>query len=262
MKYKISKLISAVLILIFFIYFNLIKNNNISESNLTLSTINKTNQKINNNKLTSPNTTLVLNGYEFNLTQIFKEDLLSTLDKDELIILRNAIYAKHGYIFTQKKYNDYFLQFNWYKPTSNNVSQLLTSVDHDNIKRIIQLEQVLEKLEFKSNKLGFSITFPHNWKNKYKIVEYDTYMIVYFNPSKNVDFKGGEFFLIIDTKSSYFNQENFDTISDKNFFEIGNRQYYICIPTDFPLPENHPEIELFLKMQSDIPNILKTIKPL
>ena len=39
---------------------------------------------------------------------------------DELSILRNSIYARHGYRFKKQKYLDYFGQFDWYRPNTDN----------------------------------------------------------------------------------------------------------------------------------------------
>ncbi len=39
---------------------------------------------------------------------------------DELAIMRNSIYARHGYRFKKKKFLDYFGQFDWYQPSTDN----------------------------------------------------------------------------------------------------------------------------------------------
>lgn len=45
-------------------------------------------------------------------------DYLYQFTKDELGIIRNTFYARRGYIFTDKKYKEYFSQKSWYKPTT------------------------------------------------------------------------------------------------------------------------------------------------
>ena len=39
---------------------------------------------------------------------------------DELSIMRNSIYARHGYRFKKQKYLEYFGQFDWYRPNTDN----------------------------------------------------------------------------------------------------------------------------------------------
>lgn len=62
------------------------------------------------------------------------------LKKDELRIIRNAIYAKYGYIFQSKDLTDFFLQFEWYNATKNNVDDLLNNIDIQNISLITAVE--------------------------------------------------------------------------------------------------------------------------
>ncbi len=42
-----------------------------------------------------------------------------TYSREELRLLRNTIYAQHGYIFKDKDLRDYFSQFEWYLPDPN-----------------------------------------------------------------------------------------------------------------------------------------------
>lgn len=48
------------------------------------------------------------------LDKRISEELLWQLTRDELAYIRNGYYAKHGYIFTKKKYSEYFSQYKWY----------------------------------------------------------------------------------------------------------------------------------------------------
>ena len=65
---------------------------------------------------------------------------LSSFAKSELRILRNSIFAKHGYIFKSEDLKMYFSQFEWYKPEFNNVNHKLNSVEKENIKILKQAE--------------------------------------------------------------------------------------------------------------------------
>ena len=65
---------------------------------------------------------------------------LSSYTKSELRILRNSIFAKHGYIFKSEDLKMYFSQFEWYKPEFNNVNHKLNSVEKENIKILKQAE--------------------------------------------------------------------------------------------------------------------------
>jgi hypothetical protein len=67
---------------------------------------------------------------------------LSQYTYDTLGFIRNEIFARHGYIFKTKAYQDYFLKQSWYIPNSNfkgDFSQL-NDVEKYNIELIKELE--------------------------------------------------------------------------------------------------------------------------
>lgn len=64
---------------------------------------------------------------------------LATLDKKELKILRNSIYAQYGYIFKSNELSDYFSKFKWYSAQNTNVN--LSNIDIDNISTILLFEK-------------------------------------------------------------------------------------------------------------------------
>lgn len=61
---------------------------------------------------------------------------LENKSQDELRIMRNWIYARHGYIFKSQDLTDYFSNFSWYTPTSKNVTSQLNKIELANIKAI------------------------------------------------------------------------------------------------------------------------------
>lgn len=78
---------------------------------------------------------------------------LGVLSKDELILLRNMIYAKYGYIFEKKELSEYFSYFDWY------------SIGSDNKKIVVSTreEYLLKKIEnFETPKF---LEYPFNGKN-------------------------------------------------------------------------------------------------
>lgn len=77
----------------------------------------------------------------FNLSENYLNDeQLNKLDKTELSILRNEIFAKHGYIFQREDLRIYFSQFSWYRPQYNSVSHMLNEIELYNIEKIKQYE--------------------------------------------------------------------------------------------------------------------------
>jgi hypothetical protein len=82
---------------------------------------------------------------------------LSQLDNNNLRLLRNMIYARHGYIFKSNDLKIFFNRFGWYIPVSNNVDNFLTRFDKDNIKSIQAFEnrnEYVPNITWTSNRVG------------------------------------------------------------------------------------------------------------
>jgi len=62
----------------------------------------------------------------------------------DLDIMRNEIFADYGYKFKSPVWADYFNQKSWYKPNTNNVSDLLTEIDRYNIQYILELKKRMQ----------------------------------------------------------------------------------------------------------------------
>ena len=77
-------------------------------------------------------------------TKKLTENDLKNLKKLELEILRNTIYARHGYTFKKKSYRQFFDSVEWYIPVSENVDAQLTALEKANIKLLERFEQYAE----------------------------------------------------------------------------------------------------------------------
>jgi hypothetical protein len=75
---------------------------------------------------------------------VLTEEDLKNLKKLELEIIRNTIFARHGYAFKKKNYRQFFDFVDWYMPVSNNVTSALTAVEKENIKLLERFEQYAE----------------------------------------------------------------------------------------------------------------------
>jgi hypothetical protein len=79
---------------------------------------------------------IIYDGFLPLLDSSLPDSALAVLNKEELRLLRNTIYAKHGMIFQSDDLKTHFQHFSWYRPISSNVEARLTEVDKDNIKDI------------------------------------------------------------------------------------------------------------------------------
>lgn len=77
--------------------------------------------------------------YPITSYRILSEKELDEFSPEELDIMRNEIFASHGYRFTKKKWHDYFGAMDWYVPKSNDVTKSLSIIEKVNINRILQV---------------------------------------------------------------------------------------------------------------------------
>ncbi|MBS1518025.1 MAG: YARHG domain-containing protein [Bacteroidetes bacterium] len=77
--------------------------------------------------------------------KLLKKKDIENLYKDELEIIRNLIFARHGYIF---KSENILSRMEWYIPRSENVSDELTEIELKNIELIKRYEPYAKKIDF------------------------------------------------------------------------------------------------------------------
>lgn len=84
---------------------------------------------------------LVVGKYPLTSIEIISPAKLETMTLEQLQIMRNEIFARHGYIFVQGGPMDlYFRKKPWYRPKLENVNHLLNYIEKYNIKNIIKIE--------------------------------------------------------------------------------------------------------------------------
>lgn len=89
---------------------------------------------------TASNAVYELNASTDNLT----EAELKKLSKLDLQILRNTIFARHGYTFKKKNYRQFFNPVDWYVPISSNIDGQLTALEKKNIALLQKFEKYAE----------------------------------------------------------------------------------------------------------------------
>lgn len=92
-------------------------------------------------RVNSENSNTGINGYypEVSLTILSDSDL-NNRDAWELRIMRNEVFARYGYIFKLPELREYFLKQNWYIPRYEDVSNMLTPLEKENIEKIKRYE--------------------------------------------------------------------------------------------------------------------------
>ncbi len=72
-------------------------------------------------------------------------DDVENLMEDELKLMRNEIYARHGYCFKNKEFRHHFEEQEWYMPMGVDIRSQLTDVEVQNIDLIYEYETYYEE---------------------------------------------------------------------------------------------------------------------
>ncbi len=86
---------------------------------------------------------IITRGTVEDLDFMLSEFQVASLDAEQLMILRNTIFARYGLRFSDDALKAHFMSFPWYTPAEDDVSEYLTPVDQWNIRRIQFYEESL-----------------------------------------------------------------------------------------------------------------------
>lgn len=80
--------------------------------------------------------------YEINAsnTELTKEDV-ANLTNSDLVVIRNTIYARHGYSFKNRPLRVFFDAQDWYIPVHANIKQDFTEIEKNNIQLLLRYEK-------------------------------------------------------------------------------------------------------------------------
>ncbi|MFK8006816.1 MAG: YARHG domain-containing protein [Saprospiraceae bacterium] len=80
--------------------------------------------------------------YEINASnQLLDKSVVENLKKGDLTIIRNSIYARHGYSFKNRPLRVFFDAQPWYIPVHANIKNDFTEIEKQNIKLLLRYEK-------------------------------------------------------------------------------------------------------------------------
>ena len=135
------------------------------------------------------------------------ESYLENFSSEELAIIRNTLYARKGYQFKKKEYQEYFEQKSWYNPTTTN-QNILTKNEE-------RLANIIKGYENNTN-TRTSNTSEIGYENKFGRVVNDKYV-------------GGSFIDFLrnaDQNEYYYLRDQFWEILDTMYVTEDNKTYY------------------------------------
>jgi hypothetical protein len=74
-------------------------------------------------------------------TTLLTEKQVANLSKGDLSIIRNTIYARHGYSFKNRPLRVFFDRQTWYIPVNTNIKNAFTEIEKKNIQLLLRYEK-------------------------------------------------------------------------------------------------------------------------
>ncbi len=74
-------------------------------------------------------------------TDVLTKEQVANLKKADIFVIRNAIYARHGYSFKNQQLRAYFDRQSWYIPISTDVKSEFTEIEKKNIELLLRYEK-------------------------------------------------------------------------------------------------------------------------
>jgi hypothetical protein len=74
-------------------------------------------------------------------TEILKKELVENLSKGDVFVLRNLIFARHGFAFRDKMLRSFFDYHSWYMPVFSDVTKELTEIEKKNVELLLRYEE-------------------------------------------------------------------------------------------------------------------------
>lgn len=137
--------------------------------------------------------------------------------------------------------------------TANNKEATKTDIPQQNLNDIKFLEPYTNK------ELGFSISFPDFWKDKYIIKEEEEGIYVYYKSAQEILPGEGLLFEIIRLTPS--SEEFLDFIGNKRYFSAKGVTYVIGGTTGLSYPPDYSDFSSFKQLSESRAIALSTLKP-
>jgi hypothetical protein len=174
-------------------------------------------------------------------SELINEKKLKNEDIYSLKLLKNEIYARKGYVFSNPEYADIFKKYNWYQPVSDNNSIVYSDIEIKNIAILTQrIGEISEFLETEKN--SKYKTFSQEKINEIFTKEKRKEVGINFNIWKVYNYKDktGEYYLVL-TEDRYkepSDGNNFNNaVKAFNFRIEGNRWIKTFETNDFKQKE-------------------------
>lgn len=172
--------------------------------------------------------------------KIIESSELENIEIYNLRLLKNEIYARKGFVFSNKDFKDYFKKKTWYKPTNNNKLIKLSEIETRNVETISQrISDISQFISVEENSKYRTLT--DEKINEIFTEKKKKQLGIEFKIWKVYDYKDktGNYYLVLTENKSDENEGARDNLSIKAFnFKIENEIWKKTFETN-DFKENH-----------------------
>lgn len=142
----------------------------------------------------------------------------------------------------------------------NNVTKSKINVKDDSDKKdLINNNEVEDGSIIFKSKIGLSIKFPDNWKDRYTIKEDDNSIYVYFKSTDPKTRANTGLLFVIMKEFDLEDESMYDPIDGEKHFTLGNKTYFMGGPTDVSLNPENSDFDIFVAMSSERKKVIDNI---
>jgi len=200
------------------------------------------------------------NSYDYDLEVLEKvynevinrgnESYLESFSSEELAIIRNTLYARKGYQFNKKEYQEYFGQKSWYNPTTTN--QNILSKDEE------KLANIIKKYENNTSANTSNVTYSNYYNSYYGYsMDYPTSSDFYISSNTNdgIEIESNDENVYISVSYGYDEYgDNLQQAYNRAVLEYPNAPYKFLGKTFFTITYEEDDLLVFRKTVYDRAN--------
>lgn len=115
-------------------------------------------------------------------------------------------------------------------------------------------------IKYVNKNFGIQMELPSSWKGLYRVETDNDGIYVYVKPQKSEYVLSAEGFLFSIVKKNIFDESSTWSPEWKRYIKAKGETYVIVAPNEYSMRRNHPDWDIYYKLQLDVGKIIKNIK--
>lgn len=127
-------------------------------------------------------------------------------------------------------------------------------------KKVTNSTQNQGNIHYANKNFGIQMELPADWKGLYRVETDNDGIYVYVKPQKSEYVSSAEGFLFSIVKKNIFDESSPRSPEWKRYIKAKGETYVIVAPNEYSMRRNHPDWDIYYKLQLDVGRIIKSIR--